>query len=181
MAKIGRPRALDEIKRREVCALISVGCGMMDAGRYVGCSASTIRREALRNEKFHESLRQAELAAQLGPLNAIRKAAATNWRAAAWLLERTNPEQFAKQDAKMLKLEEVNEVVNQLVETIAQEIDDPATRGRVYRRLLAEAHSSMRETFAAERPRRDPKRARKMLENSDNATPTNTKTHPPGA
>ena len=54
MAQVGRPRALDEIKRREVCALVAAGCGIEFASRYIGCSARTIRREALRNEDFHE-------------------------------------------------------------------------------------------------------------------------------
>jgi hypothetical protein len=65
MAQVGRPRALDEVKRREVCALVAAGCGLEWASRYVGCSARTVRREALRNEDFHEQLRRCELAAAL--------------------------------------------------------------------------------------------------------------------
>ena len=59
MAQVGRPRALDEVKRREVCrTLMAAGCGLEWASRYVGCSARTVRREALRNEDFHEPLRE---------------------------------------------------------------------------------------------------------------------------
>jgi hypothetical protein len=32
-----RPRLLDDAKRREICALISVGAGIDAAARYVGC------------------------------------------------------------------------------------------------------------------------------------------------
>ena len=193
MAKLGRPRALDEIKRREVCALVAAGCGLPDAARYVGCAPSTIRREALRNEDFHEALRRAEMAGQLESLRTIRKAAASNWRAAAWLLERTHPERFAKQDVKTLKPDEVDAVIDRLAETIAEEIDDQATQGRVYRRLLAAARNSMRELLAAQRPRRDPRRARRMLglandvspaddqTRTDSSLPTKRKTPPPGA
>lgn len=54
MAKGGRPRVLDEIKRREVCALISAGYSMAGAASYVNCSEKTIRREAERNSQFGE-------------------------------------------------------------------------------------------------------------------------------
>jgi len=163
MAKIGRPRALDEVKWREVCALVSAGCGIADAARYIGCSASTVRREALRNESFHQSLRMAEMSAQLEPLKTMRKAASTHWRAAAWMLERTFPDRFARQDAKLLKPEDVDSMVHGLIEMVAQEIADPATRDRVYRRLLAGATHLKQEAAAVEKPRRDPSRAQRML------------------
>src|SRR5262245_29482786 len=90
----GRPRALDDVKRREVCALISAGCTFEAAARSIGCNAVTIRREAAGNREFKGELRRAELAAQSLPLQAMRKAAGTHWRAAAWLLERTQPQTF---------------------------------------------------------------------------------------
>src|SRR4051812_33883442 len=54
MGTMGRPCALNDAQRREVCALIATGCGFRTAADYVGCSPSTIRREALRNPEFHE-------------------------------------------------------------------------------------------------------------------------------
>jgi len=162
MAKAGRPRVLDDIKRREVCALVSTGCGIGDAAQYVGCSPATIRREALRNIDFHEALRRAELGAKLKPLQTLQKAAATHWRAAAWLLERTSPDQFARCDAKSLKHNEVEEIVCGLVEAIVTEINDPEVRQRVYRRLLALTNDLHRQASAAERPRRDPRRVSKQ-------------------
>lgn len=167
MAKVGRPRALDEVKRREVCALISAGCGIADAARYVGCSPSTIRREALRNEDFHESLRKAEVSSQLESLRTMRQAAATHWRAAAWLLERTNPERFARRDTKSVKVDQFDETICSLVEKIAGEINDSGSQRRIYNRLLAIANDFNRETFATDRPRRDPQRARRMLGKRD--------------
>ena len=71
---VGPPRVIDDVKRREICALVSVGCGLETAANYVGCSPSTIRREALRNEKFHDRLRAAEIASQVEPLRAVRAA-----------------------------------------------------------------------------------------------------------
>ena len=158
----GRPRALDEIKRREVCALVAAGCSISYAARYIGCKPLTIRREALRNEDFHEQLRQAELRSQLKPLNAMQQAAATHWRAAAWLLERTHPEQFARPKLDLIKPEQVEAYFGVLTELIAEEIDDEATRSRVYRRLLDSARDHLRQAQAAQKPRRDPRRARRF-------------------
>jgi hypothetical protein len=57
MADPGRPRALDDTKRSEVLALISTGYGIVGAAKYVGCTAKTIRREALRDPEFAQQLR----------------------------------------------------------------------------------------------------------------------------
>jgi IS30 family transposase len=118
MAKAGRPRALDDVKRREVCALVAAGCTLAGAGRYVNCSAKTIRREAERNTDFGEQLRRSQLAARLEPLRALRAKANTHWRAAAWLLERVDPEQFARYDAKLLTPEEVGDLLDNIRDTL---------------------------------------------------------------
>ncbi len=173
MSQLGRPRALDDIKRREVCAVVATGCSLADAARYVGCAPTTLRREALRNPEFHEALRQAEMGSQLGPLRLVRKAANSHWRAAAWLLERINPERFAKPDKKTLQPAEVAQLVDSIVELMAEEIDDPATQQRIYHSLLAKAHQVTREFLAADRPRRDPRRNQKQLEQAPPKKMTN--------
>jgi IS30 family transposase len=141
---------LDEVKRHEICALVSVGCGVEAAARYVGCSPTTIRREALRNSDFRERLRQSELNSQLSPLQAMRRAAATHWRAAAWLLERTHPQRFAKQNPKFLKPEQVEAVMLQFAEVVAEEITDLSHRNRIYARMMATLGSVMRDLRAVE-------------------------------
>lgn len=82
----GRPTMLDEVKQREICALISAGCSVAHAARYVGCSARTIRRHAERDEAFAQRLRRSETGIRLTALESIRRASATHWRAAAWLI-----------------------------------------------------------------------------------------------
>lgn len=159
----GRRRALDEAKRREVCALISAGCGMEGAARYVGCAPSTIRREAIRNAEFNDQLRRAGLTAELMPLNALRNAANKHWRAAAWLLERTNAQRFAKQNVRVLKPEQVKEYSALIADIFAEETKDPKVRRRILRRLDKLIADTERENLAAEfdpfpKPRRKPKR-----------------------
>jgi hypothetical protein len=102
----------------------------------------------------------------------LQLAAAKNWRAAAWLLERTQPERFAKHDTKLFRPDEVEELWERLIEVVADEIEDPALCDRVYHRLLASMQRTMREWRDAERTRRDPRRARRMMAPAVVARPT---------
>jgi hypothetical protein len=155
MSSPGRPRALDDVKRRDICTLIAAGCGMGEAARYVGCSVSTIRREIVQNEEFKKKIRGSELSAQLESLRAMRKASATHWRAAAWMLERTNPRRFAKTSLKSLRAEDLFSVLNEVIEVAVDEIKDAPTRHRVCRRLLAAAQNASRALGIADPTRCD--------------------------
>ena len=124
MAKAGRPRALNETKKREVCALLSAGASMPFAARYVGCSAKTIHNEAQRDKEFGDRLRKSQLVAQLEPLRAVRKKATTHWRAAAWLLERGDPEQFASPNQKFFKPQDVADLLENVRATLKAHVKD---------------------------------------------------------
>jgi len=124
MGNGGRPRALDKVKQREVCALVAAGFSLAGAGRYVDCSARTIRREAGRDAAFGEHLRKSQLTAQLEPLRALRGKACTHWRAAAWLLERVDPKQFARYDSKLLTPEEVGDLLDNIKRTLKVSLRD---------------------------------------------------------
>ena len=142
MTKAGRPRALDEAKKREVCALLSAGASMRYAGRYVGCSAKTIRNEARRDPDFGDHLRKSQLVAQLEPLRALRKKATTHWRAAAWLLERGDPEQFARQDQKFFKPQDVANLLENIRATLKAHLKDFVSQmiaSEVVSRVMSEA------------------------------------------
>jgi IS30 family transposase len=144
----GRPRLFDDAKRRQVCLLAAAGCGVQEAARLLGCSASTIRREMKRSPQFGQEVRAAECNAQLDSLAAMRKAASTHWRAAAWMLERTSP-RFARFQASGYKPEEVRHVVEQVILTAAEDISDHDARDRQCRRLFAAAHRATRALDAA--------------------------------
>ena len=120
----GRPRALDEPKRREICAMVATGCGLASAARYVGCDVSTIRREARRNPDFAQRLRRAQRDCELAPLDAMRKAARRYWRAAAWLLERLNAERYGKTDAQNIKREQLHKYTDALTGIVAREVEN---------------------------------------------------------
>jgi hypothetical protein len=159
----GRPRYLDDAKRREVCALISVGTSMTDAARYVGCNVVTIRREALCNEEFSAALQRAFLGAELSPLHEIRNAAKKHWRAGGWLLERTNPTRFSKRSADTMTLEEVEAVMNAIDDIIRREIPYEHLQQRVISRLEELGEHLHREVCLAYRDPCPPaRRARKF-------------------
>jgi IS30 family transposase len=157
----GRPRFLDEVKRRQVCLLVSAGCGIQEAARLLGCAASTIRREMKRVPEFGEEVRSAECNAQLDSLAAMRKAASTHWRAAAWLLERTNP-RFARYQSRGYKPEEVWLVVEEVILTATEEMTDFQQRQILCRRMLAAAHRSTRAVESARMDKIDGLRQKRL-------------------
>lgn len=134
-SKAGRPRILDDAKRREIAALVSAGYGIAGAARYLRCSARTIRREIGRNAEFREQLSKAGLSAELEPLRAIRSAAGKNWRAAAWLLERTDPDKYARRAAKAYTEADMAYLAEQMAVALIEEVSDPALCARVMARL----------------------------------------------
>lgn len=156
--KAGRPRALDETKRREICALVSTGCSLEGAARYVGCVASTIRREANRNPQFNDALRRASFTAVITPLQAMREFAKKYWRAAAWLLERIDPQRFGKQNVRYLKPEDLTNFLQMVGDLLKDEVRDPNTTQRVLSKLAEISKVARREAWAdrdtAPRPRR---------------------------
>jgi hypothetical protein len=153
-----RPRALDDIKRSEVCALVSVGCSLDMAARYVGCNTITIRREALRNPDFGDRLRQSELGSLVSPLRAVRRAAENHWRAAAWLLEHVDPDQFVRRKPNHLSPKEIEQYMVGFTEMLDREIEDREVFQRVSDAISEQTRHLRRRMWALETPRRDPRR-----------------------
>ncbi len=150
-----RKRVLDEGKQREVCALVSAGCGMELAAQYVGCNARTIRREALRDADFYERLRQAELRASLSPLDALRKASQTHWRAAAWFLERTQPNRFGRRNLQKYTERDLAEMIRRFSAIVIEEVKDAAVLVRINDRLSDLEYEELKDTWAAHASRPD--------------------------
>ncbi len=96
----GRPPVLDEDKRRTVIAMVANGSSRRMAAAYIGCAPSTITRTAARDPEFAAQLGRAECNVETEALALIRKAARNecHWRAAAWILERKNPIDFAPEN-----------------------------------------------------------------------------------
>jgi hypothetical protein len=128
---------LDEVKRREICAILSVGCSRKTAARYVGCHPTTIGRTALRDEDFALAVRQAESKHEVLHLTHINKAAQEGryWRAAAWALERKYPDRYSQRNPSMFTLEQITQVLSQFAEALLEEVEKASQRKRILARL----------------------------------------------
>src|SRR5690349_15842720 len=107
----GRPRFLDDAKRRDVIALLSQGTTIQTAAAYIGCSPRTLHRELIRDKQFHDQVRTACASCQLTPLHSLSNAARTNWRAAAWMLERIYPRHFGRRRPDFVEVDDACEVI----------------------------------------------------------------------
>ncbi len=160
---IGRHRVLDEVKQREVCALVAAGCSLTSAAKYVGCDRGTLRREADRNAEFDAQLRHAELQAEVNPLRSVYLASTTNWRAAVWLLERTRPELYARAATNLVKMETVQDLIARVLQVTAEELSDSPTGQASCQRLTQAIEHTCGELAMAAVATRDPRRLRKVI------------------
>lgn len=137
MAKRGRKPVLDKIKKREIVALMTAGCSRKMAARYVGCAAQTIQNTADRDEKFAAELRRAYGNAELGLLQNIRNASkkAQYWRAAAWTLERRNPEEYAQRGPDVITVDQIARLLSQFADIIIEEVPVAKYRKQILARL----------------------------------------------
>jgi hypothetical protein len=122
---LGRPPALDDPKRREICALLNAGLEFGEAARYVGCTPRTIRNEIRRNPVFRREVHDALLSARLAPEKLLRQAAGKNWRAAAWLLERTNPGAYARRPPSACAPEDLDAICRWLIDAALHAVEAP--------------------------------------------------------
>jgi hypothetical protein len=129
---------LDAAKRRTIVAMLANGSSRRVAARFVGCAPSTITRTAARDPEFAGQLARAEEGVEVHALRAIRTAAENerHWRAAAWLLERRNPEDFASRPPRLYTPAQVVEMFSRVLATLCDEIDDEHRR-RALERLDA--------------------------------------------
>ncbi len=129
--------ALTEVKRREICAILAVGCTRTAAARYVGCHPDTIRNTAKREPDFAAALVQAESQHEIRHLTHINAAAKEGryWRAAAWALERVNPDRYAGRRPHTITVQQISEVLSQFAGVMLEEVSDPELQKRVFARL----------------------------------------------
>jgi hypothetical protein len=149
----GRPRSLDPARCSEICALVAAGHRLAAVARLMGCSVKTIRRQARRDQQFASELKTAELAACNDPLRLVKRAAADNWRAAAWLLERTDPDRFARQPPATCRPEQVEDAFVRLTEAALVAINDEKLRRTVYHALREAGENETRRLLVPPRRR----------------------------
>ena len=123
----GRPTTLDPEKRQRLLSLLSLGCSRRIAARYVGCAASTITRTAARDPAFADQIAQAESNLEIELLGAVRQAARSDryWRAAAWLLERKNPQDYFKRPQQNYTPDNVTQLFAAILDSLRTQLPAP--------------------------------------------------------
>lgn len=121
--RAGRPREIDEVKRGEICALLSVGCSYRTAAQYVGCTAAAISMLTKRDAAFAAQVAKAVAQREVTLLSYLRRSAKKSWRATAYMLEMTVGGRYG---GRVLSLDE--EVENERLEAAfsrARDVDEP--------------------------------------------------------
>ncbi len=111
-----RRGVLDEEKKANVLLLIASGLSRREAAGYVQCAHTTIGRTAARDGDFATKLAQAEANSHVAAVSAIRGAMRDPkyWRAAAWMLERRSPEEYARRDPNSFTADQVMSLLARL-------------------------------------------------------------------
>jgi len=128
---------LDAYKKREILAILSVGCSRRAAAQYVGCSVTTIQNTAERDEAFAASLQRAESQFEFTHMKNISNAAkeARYWRAAAWVLERLNPDHYAQRSPHVVTFEQVRTVLVEFAGFIANTLSTSRHRQEILKQM----------------------------------------------
>ena len=129
----GRNRVLDQQMKVKLCELVAESATIEQAAETLDVAVRTVQRERKLDEDFDHELRLS-LQAAPDPLKLMQSAARAHWRAAAWLLERTNPEQYARRPLNSAKAHQVDAALACLMEA-ALECTAPERREEVYARL----------------------------------------------
>jgi hypothetical protein len=131
----GRRRFFDPQKKVEFCNLVDEGASVEQAAEAMDVSLRTVEREAKRDEDFDHELRLAQRSTP-DPFKLMKGHARTHWRAAAWLLERTDPDRYAKRPASSASPEQFEQALVFVLEAALEAIA-PDQRAAVYKHVQA--------------------------------------------
>lgn len=136
----------------QICAMVGVGCSLRAAARLAGCAESTVRNLLKRKRAFAARFRKAEQHRKIVSLRHVQSAGEKNWRAAAWLLERANPNEYAPPKPDVVRPHQIQRVLEQFGDILSKGISNPVDRREVQKRLTELTESF--ETLADEHSRR---------------------------
>jgi hypothetical protein len=108
---------------------------MTEAALTAGVSLRTVQREARLDPHFDQQLRQAHTD-KPDPLVIMQSAARTHWRAAAWLLERTKPEDYGRRPASSCSPYQFEEALKVVIDA-ALRLAPPENHAHLYAELTA--------------------------------------------
>lgn len=124
-------------QKDEILAIITIGGSRQTAARYAGCTPGQIQSCARSDTEFATQLRHAQEQAEITSLRHLSEAAKQEryWKAAAWILERKNPEEFRLRPPNVLTPAQLRGVVVKLAEMITSEVKSPTSRKRILAKI----------------------------------------------
>ncbi|MEA1951359.1 MAG: hypothetical protein U9N87_08240 [Planctomycetota bacterium] len=137
MGKARKHSVLSGVKKREILAIVAVGCGRRTAATYVGCTPATIARVMEQDQVFAAEIRRHELNPEIGFMRNIQDAAQKGqyWRAAAWWLERRRPEDFGVKKASLITAAQLQGLLSTLSMILMEEVPSAKHRKNVIKRV----------------------------------------------
>ena len=131
----GKP-VLDDLKKRLIINMVTEGSSQRSAAGAVGCAPSTITRTAQRDRRFGLDLLQAHELLKMRALRTMNRVADQDkhWRAAAWLLERLEPDRFALRKPFQFTLDQMKDMFKQVCKAFSQGVPSE-NRVAAFRRL----------------------------------------------
>ena len=131
----GKP-VLDDFKKGLIINMVTEGSSQRSAAGAVGCAPSTITRTAKRDRQFGLDLLQAHELLKMRALRTMNRVADQDkhWRAAAWLLERLEPDRFALRKPFQFTLDQMKDMFKQVCKAFSQGVPSE-NRVAAFRRL----------------------------------------------
>lgn len=97
MANVGRPTKRTPETVKKLCDAIRLGASYGDACGYAGIDIATFGRWRDEFADFAHEIKEAEASGRVQLIAKIQKAATDgNWQAAAWMLERRDPQNYGR-------------------------------------------------------------------------------------
>ncbi len=113
-----------------------MGCSRKQAARHVGVGYTTLFETIRKDQDFAERLRRAEMSQDITPLRRILDQSQTSWRAAAWILERQNPNRYARRPPRTFTAADLNAVLTDVVGFLVQGLSNAQDRATVLDRIM---------------------------------------------
>ncbi|BBO33765.1 hypothetical protein [Lacipirellula parvula] len=128
-----RERVFTEEMKVKFCELVRKSYSLAEAAQGVGVTLRTVQRYRREEEDFDQEVRMAKLS-KPDPLKLMESAARTHWRAAAWLLERTKPETYARKRGDLASGLKVTKALRLMMETALANTPEEA-RSELFKHL----------------------------------------------
>jgi hypothetical protein len=118
---------MSRAERLGILAALALGASRIGAVKSVGQTAAWLRRQVAQDKKFAKEVELAEGQAETFLLDRLRESArdTQGWRAAAWLLERRNPEAFGRKSVGVYTDTDVQKFITEVLRAIVEEVRDP--------------------------------------------------------